>query len=303
MNETLTGLEQIVAKMAFDAPPVLKIGLIGAGRVGIALSRALQNHGHSIVAAHAISEKSQKRVLEFLPATDLQEIEKLIENVQTVLFAVPDDVLPDLVRGIAQTIGFKKHQFVIHTSGRFGIDVLAPATLQGALPMAIHPAMTFTGATNDVDRITGCPFAITTTEELLPIAAALVLNMGGREYVVAEANRAIYHAALSHAANHSSIVVNQAKTILQNIGIENPGLFLAPLVNAAIENSLTMGLDALTGPIVRGDVETVRSHLLALDGNEAEDTYRTIAIALVLKLKAAGKLSNSVVEELLAVLK
>ncbi len=297
------GLEQNVADMAADAPPVLKIGLIGAGRVGIALSRALQNHGHSIVAAHAVSEKSKQRVLEFLPATDLQSIENLIANVQTVLFAVPDDVLPDLVRGIAQTIGFKKHQFVIHTSGRFGIDVLAAATAQGAIPMAIHPAMTFTGAPNDVDRIIGCPFAITTNDELLPIAAALVLNMGGREYVVAEEDRSIYHAALSHAANHSSVVVNQSKEILQKIGIENPGLFLSPLVNAAIENSLTMGIDSLTGPIVRGDVETVRSHILALNESEYLETYRSIAVATVSSLRKSGKLSPSVAEDILAVLK
>ncbi len=297
------GLEQNVADMAADAPPVLKIGLIGAGRVGIALSRALQNHGHSIVAAHAVSEKSKQRVLEFLPATDLQSIENLIANVQTVLFAVPDDVLPDLVRGIAQTIGFKKHQFVIHTSGRFGIDVLAAATAQGAIPMAIHPAMTFTGAPNDVDRIIGCPFAITTNDELLPIAAALVLNMGGREYVVAEEDRSIYHAALSHAANHSSVVVNQSKEILQKIGIENPGLFLSPLVNAAIENSLTMGIDSLTGPIVRGDVETVRSHILALKESEFLETYRSIAVATVASLRKSGKLSPSVAEDILAVLK
>ena len=291
-----------MAEMASDAPPVLKVGLIGAGRVGIALSRALQNHGHSIVAAHAISDKSKQRVLNYLPATDLQSIEKLIENVQTVLLAVPDDVLADLVRGIAQTIGFKKHQFVIHTSGRFGIDVLAPATAQGALPMAIHPAMTFTGAPNDVDRIIGCPFAITTSDELLPIAAALVLNMGGREYVVAESDRSIYHAALSHAANHSSVVVNQSKEILQQIGIENPGLFLSPLVNAAIENSLTMGIESLTGPIVRGDVETVRSHMLSLKESDARETYRAIAIATVGTLQKSGKLNSSVANEILAVL-
>jgi len=302
LNETQTGLEQNVAEMASEAPPVLKVGLIGAGRVGIALSRALQNHGHSIVAAHAISDKSKQRVLNYLPATDLQSIEKLIENVQTVLFAVPDDVLADLVRGIAQTIGFKKHQFVIHTSGRFGIDVLAPATAQGALPMAIHPAMTFTGAPNDVDRIIGCPFAITTSDELLPIAAALVLNMGGREYVVAESDRSIYHAALSHAANHSSVAVNQSKEILQQIGIENPGLFLSPLVNAAIENSLTMGIESLTGPIVRGDVETVRSHMLSLKESDARETYRAIAIATVGTLQKSGKLNSSVANEILAVL-
>lgn len=288
--------------MASDAPPVLKVGLIGAGRVGIAMSRALQNHGHSIVCANAISDKSKKRVLEFLPATDLQSIEQLIDNAQTVLFAVPDDVLPDLVRGIAQTIGFRKHQFVIHTSGRFGIEVLAPATAQGALPMAIHPAMTFTGAPNDVDRIVGCPFAITTSEELLPIAAALVLNMGGREFVVAEADRAAYHSALSHAANHTNVVVNQSKEILQEIGIDNPGLFLTPLVNAAIENSLMMGIESLTGPIVRGDVETVRSHLIALKESDTLETYRAIALSAVKTLQKTGKLPRQTVDELLVVL-
>jgi predicted short-subunit dehydrogenase-like oxidoreductase (DUF2520 family) len=169
--------------------------------------------------------------------------------------------------------------------------------------MAIHPAMTFTGAPNDVDRIIGCPFAITTNDELLPIAAALVLNMGGREYVVAEEDRSIYHAALSHAANHSSVVVNQSKEILQKIGIENPGLFLSPLVNAAIENSLTMGIDSLTGPIVRGDVETVRSHILALNESEYLETYRSIAVATVSSLRKSGKLSHSVAEDILAVLK
>lgn len=291
-----------MAKMALDAPPVLKIGLIGAGRVGIALSRSLQNHGHSIVAAHAISDRSIRRVQEFLPATDLKDIATVVENSQTILFAVPDDVLPDLVRGIAQTIGFKKHQFVIHTSGRFGIEVLSPATVQGALPMAIHPAMTFTGAPSDVERVIGCPFAITTFDELLPIAAAIVLNMGGREFVVAEENRAAYHAALSHAANHSNVVINQAKEILQEVGIENPGLFLTPLVNASVENSLSMGIDSLTGPIIRGDVETVRAHLNALVKKEMFDTYRQLARATVQMSLNKKKISEVIANEILEIL-
>lgn len=291
-----------MAKMALDAQPVLKIGLIGAGRVGVTLSRALQNHGHSIVAAHAISDSSKQRVQEFLPATDLLDIPQIIENSQTILFAVPDDVLPGLVNGIAQTIGFKKHQFVIHTSGRFGIEVLAAAKAQGALPMAIHPAMTFTGAASDVERVIGCPFAITTSDDLLPIAAAIVLNMGGREFVVAEEDRVIYHAALSHAANHSNMVINQSKQLLKEIGIENPGLFLSPLVSAAVENALTMGIESLTGPIVRGDVETVKAHLHALESKEILDTYRALAKVTVQHSLLNKKISKATADELLDLL-
>ena len=289
--------------MATDAPPTLRIGLIGAGRVGIALARALQNHGHAIVAAHAVSENSRNRLAEFLPATDVVSIEKLIEVSQTILLTVPDDVLPDLVRGIAKTIGFKKHQFVIHTSGRFGTEVLAPAQIQGALTMAIHPAMTFTGEPADVDRLNGCPFAITSTEELIPIAAALVLNMGGREYFVAEENRALYHAALSHAANHVNTIINQSKSALSNIGISDPGLFLTPLVQTAVENSLTKGIEALTGPISRGDVETVRAHLIAIENTEIEQSYKALAKATVERLIATNRISNSAALEMLEILK
>lgn len=289
--------------MAFDAPPVLRVGLIGAGRVGVALARALQNHGHSIVAAHAISDDSKKRVQEFLPATDLQDIADLIKNSQTILFAVPDDVLPGLVEGIAQTIGFKNQQFVIHTSGRFGIGVLDPASKQGALPMAIHPAMTFTGGIADIERLLGCPFAITTTEELQPIAAAIVLNMGGREFFVGESDRATYHAALSHSANHTNVVINQSKKLLKEIGIENPGLFLSPLVNTSIENALLMGVDSLTGPIMRGDIETVRAHIGALKAKEVFETYISIAKATVEQAISTNKISKSVAEEILELLK
>jgi predicted short-subunit dehydrogenase-like oxidoreductase (DUF2520 family) len=296
-------LEQNVAEMATDAPPTLRIGLIGAGRVGIALSRALQNHGHSIVAAHAVSEKSKSRLAEFLPATDLVSIEKLIEVSQTILIAVPDDVLPDLVRGIAKTIGFKKHQFIIHTSGRFGTGVLAPAELQGALTMAIHPAMTFTGDAADLSRINGCPFAITTSEDLLPIAAALVLNMGGRDFVVAESDRAFYHAALSHSANHVNTIINQSKSALTEIGIQDPGLFLSPLVQTAVENSLSKGIDALTGPISRGDVETVRAHVMAIENHEISASYKALAKATVERLIGSNRISDSVAQEILDILK
>ena len=289
--------------MATDAPPTLRIGLIGAGRVGIALSRSLQNHGHSIVAAHAVSENSKSRLAEFLPATDVVSIEELIDVSQTILIAVPDDVLPDLVRGIAKTIGFKKHQFIIHTSGRFGTEVLAAAELQGALPMAIHPAMTFTGEPADVDRLNGCPFAITTSEELMPIAAALVLNMGGREYLVAEEDRAIYHAALSHAANHANTIINQAKSTLAQIGITDPGLFLSPLVQTAVENSLNKGIEALTGPISRGDFETVRAHVMAINNTEISESYKVLAKATVARLVATRRMSDSVAKEFMDILK
>ena len=78
-----------------------------------------------------------------------------------------------LVRGLAETGAVRPGQLLVHTSGRYGAAVLDPATRAGALPMALHPAMTFTGTTVDVQRLAGCPFGVTAPEQLRTAAQAL----------------------------------------------------------------------------------------------------------------------------------
>ena len=90
----------------------------------------------------------------------------------------------------------------MHTSGRHGTEVLAPATALGAIGLAIHPAMTFTGMSVDLQRLNGTCFAVTGPALFIPDCSGTVVEMGGEPVHVAEADRALYHAALAHAANH-----------------------------------------------------------------------------------------------------
>jgi predicted short-subunit dehydrogenase-like oxidoreductase (DUF2520 family) len=284
--------------------PRLAVGVIGVGRVGGPLAAALARAGHPLVGAHAVSERSRRQVAAFLPDTPLRSAAEVMAAADLVLLTVPDDVLPELVLGLADTDAVTPGQFLVHASGRFGTAVLEPATRLGALPMALHPVMTFTGARSDLDRLSGCPFGVTAPSVLRPVAEALVVEMGGDPMWVPEEARPLYHAALANGANHLVTLVAQTLDLLEIVGVENPSGLVRPLLTAALDNVLAMGDDALTGPVARGDAGTVAAHLDALSraAPEARAAYVAMARLTADRALAAGRLDPAAAESLLDVL-
>jgi predicted short-subunit dehydrogenase-like oxidoreductase (DUF2520 family) len=125
----------------------------------------------------------------------------------------------------------------------------------------MHPAMTFTGTELDLDRLAGCVFGMTAGPDERAYAEGLVSDLGGIALWVPESKRTLYHAGLAHGANHLVTLVSQAMELLAASGAEDPAATLRPLLSAALDNALESGDAALTGPIVRGDVQTVQAHL------------------------------------------
>jgi len=121
--------------------------------------------------------------------------------------------------------------------------------------------MTFTGTAIDLDRLTGCVFGLTAGVGERELAEGLVADLGGRATWVPEEMRTLYHSGLAHGANHLVTLVSQAMELLAAAGSDDPAGTLRPLLTAALDNALEHGDAALTGPIVRGDVNTVRAHL------------------------------------------
>src|SRR6266699_2700782 len=183
-------------------PAQLAVGVVGAGRAGTAMAVALARAGHRVVAASAVSQASVDRIGRSLPQARVVGPEQVVEAADLVLLTVPDDALPGLVAGLAATGVPMDGRMLAHASGRYGVSVLEPAVRQGALPLALHPVMTFTGRGDDVDRLRGTCFGVTAPEVLRPAAEALVIEMGGEPVFVAEEHRDLYHAAIAGAANH-----------------------------------------------------------------------------------------------------
>lgn len=274
----------------------LRVGVVGAGRVGSVLGAALRRAGHDVVAVSAVSEASRERAARLLPGVPVLSPDEVVSRSTLVLLAVPDDVLAGLVQGLADLASWQPGQLVVHVSGRHGLAVLAPAV--GALPMAIHPALPFSGA--DVD-LAGASFGVTAPEVLRPIAEALVLEMGGRPVWVSEELRPLWHAALAHGANHLVTLVASAADMLREAGAEDPGAVLGPLLQAALDGALQRGDGALTGPVSRGDAGTVAAHLEVIP-DAVRPAYLALARLTADRALAAGRLKSQQAEGLLGVL-
>jgi len=287
-----------------DAPPRLRVGVVGTGRAGAVLGAALARAGHHVVAAYAVSDLSRLRAEALLPGVPLVPVEQVLAESDLALLTVPDDVLPGLVAGLVETGAVHPGMFLAHASGRFGYGVLDAATRVGGLPLALHPVMTFTGTSIDLARLSGCPFGVTAPDQLRPVAEALVVEMGGDPVWVNEGSRVLYHAALAHGANHLVTLVTQTLELLSAAGVDDPARLVAPLLSAALDNALRYGDQALTGPVARGDAGTVAAHVEELGdvSPEARAAYVALARVTADRALAAGMLRPDAAEALLDVL-
>ncbi|HEX3829863.1 MAG TPA: DUF2520 domain-containing protein [Sporichthyaceae bacterium] len=289
---------------AASRPARLAVGVIGAGRVGAVLGAALARAGHRVVAASGVSRASRERAAELLGVECSDPFEVAAAS-QLVLIAVPDDALPPLVEALAVAAAVPVGALVAHTSGRYGTDVLDPLTRAGALPLALHPVMTFTGTGVDLARLAGACFGVTAPDPLRPVAEALVVEMGADPQWVAEEHRVLYHAALANGANHLVTLVAQSADLLGVAGVENPSRLLGPLLGAALDNALRGGDHALTGPVARGDAGTVAAHVAAIAGQSPEAAAAYVAMARLTadRALAAGLLDSPRAADLLEVLR
>ena len=287
-----------------ERPARLKVGVVGVGRAGSVLGAALARAGHDVVAASGVSEASTERARRYLPSAVLTEPAEVLARSDLALLTVPDDALPGLVAGLAETGSPLAGRMIAHASGRHGITVLEPATRRGALPMALHPVMTFTGRPDDIDRMAGACFGVTAPEPLRPAVEALVIEMGGDPVFIAESDRGLYHAALAGAANHLVTLVAESQALLSGVGVPDPARMLAPLLSAALDNALRLGFSALTGPVARGDAGTVAGHVEALRRASPEALAAYIALARLTADRAlsAGTLKPDDAGRLLEVL-
>ncbi|MFC4003950.1 Rossmann-like and DUF2520 domain-containing protein [Prauserella oleivorans] len=284
-------------------PARLAVGVVSAGRVGSVLGAALARAGHTVVAASGVSDASVRRAERLLPGVPLLPPDEVARRADLVLLALPDDVLPAMTSGLATTGALRAGQIVVHTCGAHGVGVLQPVTDVGALPLALHPVLTFTGRAEDLERLASCSIGITAAsgdDAAWNVGEALAVEMGAEPVRIPEGARPLYHAALAHGANHLVTLIADCVELLRGNGVQNPERLVAPLLSAALDNVLRHGDRALTGPVARGDADTLAAHLRVL-GDKAPDVepaYAALARRTVARANAAGLLGADAAAEL-----
>ena len=214
----------------------LDVGIVGAGRVGPVLAAGLAGAGHRIVGVATTSGRD--RVEALLGSAPILDLPDLLARSDLVILAIPAAEIAPLVRGLADAGHWRPGTLLAHTAAEFGTDVLSAAAERGAIPLAIHPAIVFTGTSLDLARLHDAVCAVTAPTPVLPIAQALVVELGAEPVVIAERDRPAYAEAVATATAFSASIVAQSLEILVGIGVEEPRGIVAPLIRSTIEEAL-----------------------------------------------------------------
>ncbi|MCM3501301.1 DUF2520 domain-containing protein [Microbacterium sp. P26] len=218
----------------------LGVGVIGAGRVGPVIAAALAGAGHALTGITSGSDDD--RVEAILPGLPVLAADEVVRRSELVVIAVPHDELAGLVAGLAEMGAWQPGQLVLHTNPAYGSRVLDPAARLGAIPLAIHPAIVFTGVSSvDLRQLAQSYAAVTAPAPVLPIAQALAVELGCEPVVVAEDDRATYAEAIATATEFSRSIVRQSSELLRRVGVENPGGYLSALVRSSVDQALVEG--------------------------------------------------------------
>jgi len=256
------------------------IAIVGLGRVGMSLGRALRAAGYTIPAVWNRTSTVLPERAALLDAPTADSAVDAVRAADVTLLSVSDDAITPLAAAVAREDAWRGRA-VVHASGALGREALAPAAQAGALTGALHPLAAFAHGGTVLPH--GIAFAVEAAEPLRSTLAHMALRLGGRPLVLGAEDKALYHAAAVMASNYSVTLAAVAARLLRRIGAsEDDSLaVLLPLLRSTLDNLERQGLpEALTGPIVRGDTGTVRRHLLELDAvdSEAGTLYRCLAL-------------------------
>jgi len=205
------------------------------------MAQALAGAGHLLVGITANTPDEIDRCDAMLNGVDVLPLGEILSRAELVLLALPEEELLPTIGGISDDKLWKTGQLVAHTSPAHGLGILSAAANAGVIPLAIHPAMKFSGSSLDLNRMRDSFFAVSAPKVALPIAQALVIEMGAEPVVIQDEQRAAYAEAFEVSTNLSALVVNQAIGLLEAAGIENAIRIVAPSVLSAIEGALNNG--------------------------------------------------------------
>ena len=291
--------------MAQQKTKMLRLGFIGAGTVGTALSVRLSDKRYQIVAASSRSQTSAEKLAQSISGCRAANNNQAAADAAELIFiTTPDDAITTVVSEIRWHSG----QSVVHCSGAASTDILEPAKRLGAQVGAFHPLQTFASVKQSIDNIPGSTFAIEAEEPLLTTLKEMATALEGDWIELKASDKVLYHAAAFIACNYMVTLIKLATDLWQTFNIPTPKATkaLMPLLRGTLNNIDTVGIpQCLTGPLARGDTGTIKKHLEALQKSAPAllSTYRELGLQTIPVALAKGRINQQQAEELKAILK
>ena len=241
--------------------------IIGPGKVGTAVGYLLRLAGYSIAALSGRSPENLRLALTYTGGEAYTEASEAAKRADCILITTSDDAIASVCENIVQKGAITAGKKVIHMSGAGGLDLLASARSCGASVASIHPLQSFADIEGAIKNIPGSMFGITSDERIQEWCVGLVNDLGGTPFFILDEDKPLYHAAACMASNYLTTLMHIVEEIYASLGVKQEDVLKAfwPLVKGTLQNIESKGtIQALTGPIARGDVGPIEKHLAAL---------------------------------------
>ncbi|MGC9454752.1 MAG: Rossmann-like and DUF2520 domain-containing protein [Phycisphaerae bacterium] len=277
------------------------IAIVGPGKVGTALGVLALRAGWSVGGVAGGGPGRAAAAAGTIGSTRDGSPVDVASSARLVLLTVPDDAIRRVCDDLSSAGAFDDGVVVAHCSGALGSEELSSAQACGASVGSMHPLQTFPSVQAAVEKLPGAFFFMEGDETAIKTLESLASAIGGRCVRIASQAKGLYHAAAVLACNYLTALLDAALSTDERAGIDRAQASeaLEPLMRATLENACKMGTEqALTGPIVRGDVETVRRHLGGLAGCEQEEVYRTLGVYTVGLAERSGRLPAGEAEQM-----
>ncbi len=282
---------------------MLKIGFIGAGKVGTALAILLNSKGYQFVGASDLQPvKKANSLISNLHILDSNQA--VADAADLVFITTPDAVIAK----VASEVSWHRKQSVVHCSGADSTDILDKARRDGAYVGCFHPLQTFAGVQQAIENIPGSTFAIEAEEPLLTTLKEMAGRLGGSWIQLKAEDKAAYHAAAVFASNYLVTLVKMATDLWQTFSIPSNQAVkaLMPLMRGTLHNIETIGLpQCLTGPIARGDAGTIRKHIKEISKKKPVllSSYKELGLQTIPIALAKGNINKQQASEMESLLK
>ncbi|MDR1615667.1 MAG: DUF2520 domain-containing protein [Syntrophomonadaceae bacterium] len=245
-----------------------KIGIIGAGVVGTAIAIILARKGFEITGAFDLKPESTKRLKQFIPGIVLTSAENVSRSADILLITTPDDAIKKVADELAGLKAFHEKQIVVHLSGVHSSKILDSIKDFKAIAMSMHPLQSLADVEQAVKNLPGSVFSIEGDSEGYEVVIFLIETLGGEYFIIDTEAKPLYHAGACIVSNYLVTLADLGVKLLRQAGIDGNMALRGylPLMAGTVNNLGKLGLpDALTGPIARGDMDTVRSHMESLE--------------------------------------
>ncbi len=264
----------------------MKIGFIGAGKVGKAFGKYLQISGAQLEGYYSQNLESAKYAASLTSSGYYSKVEELIAMSDLIFITTPDGVIKEIadqLSGFGSNNGFYNKTFV-HMSGAHSSQLLLSLNQAGAEIGSLHPIQAIADVETAVNQLKTTVFSLEGSDGAVNQLNELMNVTGNTNFVIKSEQKTLYHMAACTVSNYLVTLVDMGLAMYESIGIDREVGYKAlyPLIRGTVENLKHMDTkEALTGPIARGDINTVNAHLIAVEDQKTEEFYRFLGKATV----------------------